>query len=184
MIAVFGWLGTLLYLLNHAYISLESDWKTRIYYSGNLLAAVLLVMQSSVLATWQAVAINAFWALVSVALLCRLAIDKVPFSMRGFLLLALLLIVWVGSQATVSTTALLSALGWSSAYFFCASYLLFSSGKMPPRYYFLCNLYAALALLPQLWISENWPVFCLEIIWAVLSAIGAAKRFYTIHLID
>ena len=73
MFEVIGWFGTVLYLINHVYISLNSQYKKNIYYVGNAIAALALVLSSLVVSSMQAVIINGFWAIVSVALLITLA---------------------------------------------------------------------------------------------------------------
>lgn len=183
-IAVIGWCGTILYLLNHGYISLNKNWRKSIYYTANAIAAICLIISSSINNSWQAVVINGFWAIISFSLLLNLDLTKIKFSKRLFhLIIAIMLAIFIGQYA-LSNNANLPLLGWTSAFVFSACYLLFSSEKMLPRYYLCWNAFAALALLPQLYLDQNWPVFTLEISWAVISIYGAIKRFEQVHLVQ
>ena len=185
VIAFVGWLGTLLYLANHAYISVVPNWRTQLYYSGNLIAATLLVLQSYIVSSWQALTINVFWMIISASLLIRLNLNRIPVSKKSFNLMVLLLILWlVFTLLKGSLIDTINTLGWTSAVVFCACYLLFSAQKISHRLYLMCNTYAAVALLPQLWITANWPVFSLEVVWAGLSVWGIVKSYDNVHLID
>jgi hypothetical protein len=179
-----GWLGTVTYLLNHAYISLVPQWRPSIYYGANLVAALALVATSLHSQSLQAVAINGFWALLSIALLYGLPVAKLPFSSRLFHQLLLVFAIAIGYLSSVNGAQAVIALGWSSVFVFSAAYLLFSSGKMKTRHYLAFNGYAALALMPQLWLDQNWPVFGLEVAWAAISFYGVGKHKDDVHLID
>lgn len=183
-IALIGWCGTILYLLNHAYISLNKNWRKVIYYTVNAAAAICLIISSVVNHSWQAVVINAFWAIISLSLLLNVDLAKIKFSKRLFNLVVIIMLAAFIVQFIFYNQANLTLLGWTSAFVFSACYLLFSAEKMLPRYYLCWNAFAALTLLPQLWLDQNWPVFTLEIIWAVISIYGAAKRFEQVHLLQ
>jgi hypothetical protein len=183
VIITIGWLGTFLYLINHIYISLETNWKNNIYYGGNTLAAICLIISSYYNASWQAVVINIFWASISIALLLGANLSTIKLNKRFFY------IVFIGMSLMLFVNYLmqsqfdLALLGWISAFIFSGAYLLFSAKKMLPRYYLCWNAFAAIALLPQLWLDHNWPVFALEVIWASISIYGAARKFEQVHLI-
>lgn len=184
IIFILGWAGTIIYLLNHGYISLVSQWRPTIYYGGNLVAATALVITSLQHHSHQAVIINSFWALLSLALLCKLPVERLPFNNRLFYLLLIGFVAVIGFQIFSDLQQVIIVLGWSSAFVFSGSYLLFSAGKMKQIHYLAFNAYAAIALLPQLWIDGNWPVFGLEIVWAIISLYGFYKRLDQVHLID
>lgn len=179
-----GWLGTGLYLLNHAYISYAKNLKKWVYYLGNLIAASILTVTSLIEHSWQAVVINGFWALISLLLILSAPIQKIAFPMSAFH--RLIFLFWpttlVGFYLDFQLGFMI--LGWSSAFAFCASYLLFNANIMKPIEYFIWNTYAAIVLLPQLWIDMNYPVFGLELAWAVISLYGVKKRYQHGHLID
>jgi len=181
--SIFGWLGTILYLLSHSYISYKADWNKRLYYAGNLIAAMLLIATSVVFSSWQAVVINCFWAVISLLLVCDVKLRSLPVSPSMFRAAMVLLWGWIAVLWFEDGDVNLGLLGWSSVFVFSAAYLLFSVERMRPGYYFLWSAYAALALLPQLWLEQNWPVFVLEIIWAGISLFGAIRRFGQFRLI-
>ena len=187
MVVALGWLGSVLYLINHGYISVVKNWQPKIYYAGNFIAAVSLVISSIFVLSYQAVVINGFWALISIMLLVNIDVSKIPLSKKLFnigLILILAWIIYVGFQYGVASSNLHVFLGWSSTYVFCLSYFLFSSKKLSHFKYLLFNIYAACALLPLLWAQQNWPVFSLEVCWALISAYGVLKRIEQVHLID
>jgi hypothetical protein len=187
MVALLGWFGSALYLVNHSYISIVKNWNPKLYYSGNLIAAVCLVVTSLFIVSYQAVVINGFWALISILLLMKFDVAKIPLSKLFFYTGFLLLLVWsgfIGVEHGFNSPMFYSSLGWSSSYVFCLSYFLFCSKKLSHINYLLFNAYAASALLPILWSQQNWPVFGLEICWAAISAYGVYARIEQVHLID
>lgn len=183
MIIFIGWLGTLLYLINHAYISINKNWQQNIYYIGNAVAAICLIISSYFSVSWQAVVINTFWAIISIALLVGANLNVLRFNKRFFYAVVFVLLATFVGQYLVQNQLNFVLLGWSSAFIFSGCYLLFSQEKMLPRFYLCWNAFAAITLLPQLWNDGNWPVFGLEIIWAIISIYGAARRFEEVHLL-
>lgn len=184
---ILGWFGSLLYLVNHGYISIVKHWNAKLYYGANLIAAMSLVISSLLIASYQAVVINAFWAVISILLLIKVDVAKIPLSKKVFIVGFVILLGWlalIGSQSGWKSTTFYAYLGWSSSYVFCFSYFLFCSKKLSHVSYLSLNLYAACALLPLLWQQENWPVFSLEISWALISAYGVFSRIDEVHLID
>lgn len=187
MIAVLGWFGSILYLINHAYISLIKDWKETWYYSGNLIAAVALVVSSLIIASYQAVVINSFWAVISLLLLLKFDVTKLSFSKRVFYIglgVFSVAILGVGYRSGFNSNAFFTVLAWSSSYAFCLSYFLFCAKKLSQISYLALNAYAACALLPLLLVQQNWPVFTLEVCWAVISVYGIFAKLENSHLID
>ena len=181
---VLGWTGTLLYLINHGYISFYNNWNKTIYYSGNGVAAILLIITSLAIGSWQAVIINLFWAAISARFLIGIVVKRPIITKQYFEYLLVLMISIALISIFLFPNWTFSILGWSSVWAFCIGYLLFSSNHLLPRYYFLYSAYAAIALLPQLWLDLNMAVFFLEIIWAMMSLYAAIKRFAQIHIID
>ena len=182
--ALLGWFGTITYLVNHAYISLVQQRNNTIYYAGNLLAAVALVISSVASDSFQAVVINGFWALISILILAKVDLQRLPISRRFFNAVLVIFAIALVYQGVVHAKLDIRLLGWSSAFVFSASYLLFSVAKMRILIYLLCNAYAAFSLLPQVWLDQNWPVFVLEICWGCISIYGAARRYSQVRLID
>lgn len=187
MMLVLGWFGSILYLLNHGYISLVKQWREKIYYTGNLIAALSLVISSLAISSYQAVVINGFWAVVSLLLLLQYDMTKLSFSKRAFhigFLGFLTAIAVVGVMFGISSAELFTCMAWSSSFVFCLSYFLFCAKKLSHIAYLAFNVYAALALLPMLWVQQNWPVFTLEVCWAAISAYGIFAKLERSHLID
>ncbi|GAC16026.1 CBU_0592 family membrane protein [Aliiglaciecola lipolytica] len=179
-----GWLGTILYLLNHAYLSLITNWSPRVYYAGNLIAATLLIVNSVLVASWQAVVINGFWAVISLLLLMHIPLKNTPLSFRMMSLAVVF--IWLAAfiGCFYDLELAIRIMGWSSALVFGAAYLLFCAQKLTQKTYLYLNVYAALALTPQLWLDRNYPVLTLEIIWALISIHGALRQPDNAHLID
>lgn len=187
MLAILGWFGSITYLINHGYISVIKNWQPKVYYAGNLLAALSLVISSFFIFSYQAVVINGFWALISILLLIKFDITRVPISKRIFNVGFVGIIIWLlysGVQYGWGSEHFFASLGWSSSYVFCLSYFLFCSKKLSHINYLLFNVYAATVLLPLLWTQQNWPVFYLEVCWALISLYGVFKRIDEVHLID
>ncbi|NTS78017.1 hypothetical protein HR060_14250 [Catenovulum sp. SM1970] len=187
MVAFLGWLGSILYLVNHGYISVVKNWRNDIYYGGNLVAALSLVISSLFLSSYQAVVINTFWAVISFLLLIKVDITKVAIPKQAFYVGFISFIgfcTWSAWQSGLTSLNFYTSLGWSSSFVFCLSYFLFSSKKLSHIQYLSFNFYASVALLPLLWQQDNLPVFTLQICWAGISAFGVYKRMDNAHLID
>ncbi|GAA5131809.1 CBU_0592 family membrane protein [Thalassotalea piscium] len=187
IVAVLGWFGSILYLVNHGYISVNKEWKPNIYFTGNLIAALALVASSLLISSYQAVVINGFWALISILLIIKFDMSTIAFSKRAFYLGLILILAWsayIAYKHGINSLAFFTYLGWSSSYVFCLSYFLFCSKKLNRISYLLLNAFAASALLPILWRQENWPVFSLEICWVLISIYGAYTQVDEVHLID
>lgn len=184
MIEFLGWFGTTLYLINHVYLSFCRDWRRGFYYSGNLIAASSLVASSAYLQSWQAVAINAFWAIISILILFKLNLRKLPLTSRRFILLFLVTLLICVVAYLKAPDQIWNLVSWIAAVLFSLSYLMFSAAKMPARYYQLCNFFAAGMCLPALWIQANYAVFALEVAWAFISIWAAVRQFNEAHIID
>ncbi|MEP4890454.1 MAG: hypothetical protein ABJV04_10535 [Aliiglaciecola sp.] len=179
-----GWIGTVLYLLNHAYLSLVTNWSPRVYYAGNLIAATSLIINSVLVSSWQAVVINGFWAVISLLLLLNIPLKNTPLTFR--MMAITVACMWVAALFGLfyEFELAIRILGWTSALVFGAAYLLFCAQKMSQKTYLYLNVYAALALTPQLWMDKNYPVLTLEVIWALISIHGALRQRDNTHLID
>lgn len=176
LLEALGWFGTISYLLNHAYISLVQHWNKSVYYGINFIAGTSLVISSLAIPSSQAVTINLFWAAISFTQLANIKSPSLPFNARFIVLSAFFFWLLASGSAFYDLKITIAILGWSSAYTFCFAYFLFASGKISARFYFVCNAYAALVLLPQLWFDANWPVFVLEVCWAMLSLYGFHRK--------
>ena len=164
-----GWAGSLLYLANHAALSLVRPYPEKIYLGANLVAALSVAIASVVLASWQSVGVNAFWAIVSLQAMTGPA--RTPdFLKERQVRLVMAGVVLAACLAAVQSFQLgLEILGWSSVIGFGSAYFLFANNKISRAMYFLYNGWAAVLILPILWIDGNWPVLALECCWAALS---------------
>lgn len=174
---ILGWTGTVLYLGAYVYVTWGRRPRVWSYYGTNLLAALLVCVSSVTFGTWQTVAINGFWALVSLmALFGRNVVrDQLRLPVLSRLLTAVLTVlclvagvVWLLEGFRVAA----ALLGWGSTTAFCIGYLLFAAQGIQRRTFLAYNLYAALVLLPQLFLDGNWPVVGLETVWGLISLGG------------
>lgn len=180
-----GWSGTVIYLANHTYISVKVDWHKLVYFGGNFIAATFLLIQSTYLASWQAVVINGFWMIISICLLVGISFERINVDVKFYYVIcALLLGGLCVSSVFLDWVCLAQLFAWSSAFIFCSCYFLFSAKLISSRVYLGFNIYAALVLLPQLYLTSNWPAFGLEVAWAAISTYGVIKSYQTVHLID
>ena len=170
-----GYLGTLVYLANHAYISLSARHSDRVYFAANMIAALALVVTSAALHSWQSMVTNLFWAGVSLRRLCGGSI-YLPSGLQAWTRpIAAICLVLALAGLAIGFEVLLASLAWISVVLFAGVYLLFAADRLQKRQYLWLNVLAALLILPQLWLDTNYPVFLLESIWAILSFVGAVR---------
>lgn len=168
-----GWLGTAVYLINHALLSTRRVRRGHVYFAGNAVAAAVIAISSFVLPSWQAVVVNGFWVVASIAGLMGVSLaGKRRPSARGLWLLcgaiaAIGLVLSVHDQYLAAAT-----IGWAATILFCGVYLLFAVGDLEQRSFLLCNAAAAFGLVPILLLDGNWPVVALEVAWGTLSLGG------------
>lgn len=166
---ILGWIGSLLYLANHAALSLVRPYPEKIYLGINLLAAMAVGIASLALASWQSVGVNAFWAVVSLQALSGQA-RTLAFLKEKPVRMIVGGCVLAGCLATFFSIQLgLEILGWSSVIGFGSAYFMFANNTISRGLYFLYNGCAAVLILPVLWTDGNWPVLALECCWAALS---------------
>lgn len=183
LLTLLGWLGTFLYLGNHAYLSLVPNCKMPRYYASNLLAAVCLIISSVFSTSWQAVMVNAFWAIVSLLLLKNGDISRLTFKPAYFYGAVVAMVIILLGYVWPFTDWLIAMLAWVATFLFCSCYLLFSAKRLAPRHYFLFNALASICLVPQMWLDQNWPVVALQIMWCLLSLVGAVNRYQQLGLL-
>ncbi|WP_299771444.1 hypothetical protein [uncultured Pseudoteredinibacter sp.] len=176
MIALIGWFGTVLYLANHAYLSISKAHSKPLYFGANALAAACLVFSSLALSSWQAVFNNFFWFVISALLLLQVDLKRLPVSPKVFYVLFSLLLIYLLVYLLRLQELNASILSWSSVLCFGMAYLLMSSQKISVLQYLYWNIYAAIAFLPQLWLDQNIAVFALELCWAAISIFGVCRR--------
>lgn len=171
--ALLGWVGTALYLANHALLAFGRIDRGPPYYAVNALAALMVAFSSAQIASWQAVWVNGFWTLVSAAGFIGVVWPRGRGpGLRALLVLCVvagvLALVWHG----IELAAFIRALGWAATILFCGAYLLFALGRLDSQAFLAANTFAAFGLVPVLALDQNWPVVTLELIWGVLSLVG------------
>ena len=167
-----GWLGSGLYIVAHAWITVLKRPAAKAYYWMNVAAALALVVSSALLASWQPVFINGFWALISLAALGGVTLPRLPLTNRWLAAIVISLFLSGAACVLLGLTFGWSLLAWSSVVAFCLSYWRFSAKRLSQAQYFMFSAYAAFILLPQLYFDQNWPVFALEVVWGSLSVMG------------
>jgi hypothetical protein len=168
-----GWVATLVYIAAQAYISWVQGYKPQLYYKLNALGAAGFIVSSAAIASWQSVAVNVFWLLVSVLSLSQTRILKRARLSRWWVLAPLFLfclvsLFWLTKDRQLS----FAMLGWAGSLLYCASYGLFAYHVIGRMRFLGYNCAAAVFLLPVYTLQTNWPAFALSVIWAIISASG------------
>lgn len=167
-----GWLGTVLYLTSYLYLSIYKHASLLVYHACNFVAAACITVVSVVLHSWQAVVINVIWGLISVA-----RVFEQPLGFLRFKPAYLEAVLGLCSGVALFALPFLPAfsfnlMAWSATMAFCLGYLLFASEMVGKSRFFIYNAFAALVILPQLWVDVNYPTFAMEMIWFVISIYG------------
>jgi hypothetical protein len=168
-----GWIGTAVFLGNHAYLSFYTNYKPKLYFALNFLGAIALVVSSSVISSWQAVATNFFWGMISLIALANISVTR-RVSLSEVWIITLIAICGVtGIASALKDYATgMAILGWAAGVLFCGAYLLFTTGTIKRSRFLIYNIVAAMSLMPILYLQGNWPVFGLEIAWIAVSLFG------------
>lgn len=166
---IIGWMGTALYLLNHAVYSVHSNYSLRKYYIFNFLAALFVTINSVYLLSYQPVVTNVYWMVVSI--LGFLSFEEYPrvypkrvFYGLGAILICASVALWAYGQFTA-----FELMGWLSVFVYCSSYFLLVTEKFSRREYQIGSFIAAVLIIPSLFLKQNWPMVVLEVAWAALS---------------
>lgn len=168
-----GWLATLIYVTAQAYISWKHGYSPQLYYKLNALGAAGFIASSAAIASWQSVAVNVFWLIVSVlSLIQNRALKRARLSrwwvMAPLFLFCLVSLFWFTRDPQLS----FAMLGWAGSLLYCASYGLFAYHVIGRMRFLGYNCAAAVFLLPIYALQANWPAFVLSVIWAMISASG------------
>ncbi|MEM9937814.1 MAG: hypothetical protein AAF768_03115 [Pseudomonadota bacterium] len=168
-----GWISFGVYLWAHALVSIFRSDNRPFYYLLNIIAAVLLMVSSFAIASWQSVLINLFWGVVSYAGYSQSSTFK-SYSPRPRLTIApgvVLLLVGV-VWSFISFEATLTILGWAGVWLFCGAYLLFASERITRRGYLWFSIISYALLLPIYYVQANWPSFTLGVFWTLITVFG------------
>lgn len=178
IIAVLGWLGASLYLMNHFYISFFKNFKYSKYYIVNFMAAALLVLTSFYLNSWQSVVFNLFWMIISLCGYYQISLLSFNMPLKMFKVLIVLgLLISIGA-IKIDILLSIALMGWLSVFIFVIGYLSFSSKILSINLYLFLSAFAALILIPQLYLDNNIPIVFLEVCWVIISLNGLLIRFF------
>lgn len=172
-----GWAATALYLAAQAYISLKPDYNKPLYYLMNIVAGSALALASVAFESWQAVAVNIYWALISgLVLTGALAEFRLDLSKRFQISLSGLVIIVIAAWALMdSGIGWVSGLGWIGTFLYCGSYFVLSIGSLSRIAYLWVNAGSGALLLPVYMQTDNWPSFTLNVVWIIISVVGATR---------
>ena len=174
MFAALGWFAVIVYICAQAYVSFVSHFRRGVFYSLNAVAAVALAVASAAILSWQAVAVNVFWAGVSVL---GLRYTKWPnvLRVRPRVVFWLISAVTFSGLVGVANGALVRGfdlLGWAGTLLYCGIYLLFAAQRLGRRRYLLLNVAASALLMPIYYLDGNIPSLTLNVFWAGISFAG------------
>lgn len=170
-----GWASTLVYVAAQVYISWKQGYSAPFYYKLNALGAAGFIASSAAIASWQSVAVNVFWLVVSVLSLTQSrTLGRARFSrwwvMAPLVLFCLASLFWLTRDQQLS----FAMLGWSGSLLYCASYGLFAYQVIGRMRFLGYNCAAAVFLVPIYALQANWPALALSVVWAIISASGCA----------
>ncbi|MEO0413001.1 MAG: hypothetical protein AAF221_14305 [Pseudomonadota bacterium] len=168
-----GWAATGVYILAQGYVSWQQAYDERLYYKLNAIGAAGLTVSSAAIASWQSVAVNIFWLVISITSLLKTQTQRQLTMSRWWVMAPLLAfsasaLVWIEADRAVTY----AVLGWSGSLLYCASYALFTFHVIRRVRFLAYNCVAAVLLLPVYALQANWPAFALSIVWALISASG------------
>ncbi|NNU16007.1 hypothetical protein HK107_06695 [Parvularcula sp. ZS-1/3] len=171
MILALGWLGLTLYAAAHLLLILRDGRDRRLYFSINLVAAIVFTASAIGLSSWQSMAINIFWALTSVLGLADR--ERILSGLgRGLTLATLLLSALLLAVSGAGVFPFADGLGWTGALIYSLAYFLLAEERINRRRYLLLNVIAAVVLIPVYNAQENWPALWMSIVWTVISGGG------------
>lgn len=173
---VIGWLGMAQYLSAFVLLSLNIIEKDRLYYLLNASGCLLLVIYSVSISSYQIAVINLVWLIVSLLACYNRVPDLSLFDSRVFagVVIGLLLGDVIAYYSNAHQLAI-DILGWLSVWLYLAAYWLLLNHRMSVNYYRYVNVLAPMAILPVLYMDQNWPNFTSNSIWLVVALAGIVK---------
>jgi len=175
--SLLGWAGMALYTL--AFVAVASGLLPRSprYFLANLVAACAVAISSAALASWQAVAVNVAWALLSAnALAGRRIVLPIWVPHVVHLAVAGLVAATLWQLGARGGPAAVEMLAWFSLLGFVYSYLAFANFLMGPTAFHVWNFAAATSLIPQVLREGNYPVLAIEVLWASVAIYGLVRE--------
>lgn len=172
VIEIIGWSGSILYLLSYILLAINLIDKGRVYYYLNIVAALFVIIISFEKTTYQAVVINFLWGLISFNSIYKFFKTSAPLKPAFFRFINILLLLTVTAITLLNANFGIQLFGWLSVIYFISSYFYFASNYISEKEFHIWNFLAALAIIPQLYIDQNWPVIVLEVFWAAFAVWG------------
>ncbi|WCE28385.1 CBU_0592 family membrane protein [Vibrio sp. SCSIO 43137] len=176
LMTVIGWIGMAQYLVAFVLLSLNIIEKNRLYYLLNASGCLFLVIYSVSINSYQIAVINLVWIVVSVLACYNRVPDLRLFDGRVFagVVIGLLLGDVIAYYSNAHQLAI-DILGWLSVWLYLAAYWLLLNQRMSLDYYRYVNVLAPIAILPILYMDQNWPNFTSNSIWLVVALAGIIK---------
>ncbi len=170
LIEVVGWLGSIVYIIAYFLLAYKIIEKDKMYYLLNNIAALLIIIISIKKSTLQPIVINGLWLYISYLGYNKLHYDikflnKYMMHIISFAIITSSIITYFMFDSETS----FDILAWFSVFAFSSSYFLFSTQKIKEKTFHLYNLMAAVAIIPKMYLFDNFQVVILEVIWALLA---------------
>lgn len=169
-IEIVGWIGSIIYIVAYFLLTYKIIEKGKIYYLLNKIAALLIIIISIKKNTFQPVVINGLWLYISYLGYNKINL-KIEFLTKNMMHIISLIFTLVAiiTYFIYERNLSFDILAWLSVFAFSSSYFLFSTKKIKERTFHFYNLIAAIAIIPKMYIFDNFQVVTLEVIWAFLA---------------
>lgn len=176
LIETLGWLGSIGILVSHSYVSVFKRDNDATYYGLNLVASLLLTIISLYKGSYFAVALNVFWMVVSGLSLAQIPLSAGVLAKRPLDAVIIALLVYLVGSALLHSQFDFVTLSWLGTITLCWAFLLLSAEKIDKFQYLFYSTFAALFLMPQLYLDNNLPMLFLEICWFFMSGYSWLTR--------
>ncbi|NIV94845.1 hypothetical protein GWN42_19145 [candidate division KSB1 bacterium] len=179
---IIGWFGFALYLIAYFLLAINRIAAGTLYFSLNIVAALGITVVSMYKGTYQAVVVNVLWIGISCLGITQYKLRnffdaRTPFRISMIILLAIAVALVLSGQDHWA----IALLGWIYVLAFILSYLLFVDRRITLFEFHIWNFVAPLSILPKLIVDANWPVFALEVFWALSASFGIAQKFILVR---
>ncbi|MHA7870809.1 MAG: CBU_0592 family membrane protein [Hyphococcus sp.] len=173
MFIALGWAAMLVYLISHAYMSWRVSYVRSRYYLLNLVGALGFVISSAAIASWQSVAVNTFWAAISLLSFLNITLERDSPLSAERITAPIFLISFIGFVWSLGNHDLgFSILGWGGTLLYCFGYVLFTARAIRRKRFLVYNTLAAIFLIPIYIMQDNWPAFGMSVSWSAVSVYG------------
>jgi len=176
---ILGWIGTTTYLVAYILLTVKIIAMERLYLYLNLIAASLIIIVSIAKSSWFVVALDLFWAAITLTKLINYSVklparSKIIFQIIMGVLLSIGLnnLLLKNYHFGISILASCSTIGYSF------SYLLFLNRLLKVKEFHFWNFLLAIILIPQLVLDNNWQVITIQIFWSAIALWGIANGNY------